>query len=117
VTADPAQINQVLINLVVNALQAMPSGGTLTVHTRALPGEACLVVEDTGVGMTAEVREKAFLPFFTTKDVNQGTGLGLAVVHGIVAAHGGSIAVESEPGRGARFEVRLPAAGPIGEQE
>jgi len=112
VTADQSQLSQVLINLVVNALQAMPGGGRLTVETHARPGEVVLLVADTGAGMSEEVRRKIFLPFFTTKDVNEGTGLGLAVVHGIVTAHGGSISVESAPGRGTRFEVRLPTAGP-----
>ena len=111
VTADQSQLSQVLINLVVNALQAMPGGGRLTVETHAGLSEVVLAVADTGAGMSEEVRKKVFLPFFTTKDVDEGTGLGLAVVHGIVTAHGGSIGVRSAPGRGARFEVRLPAAG------
>jgi len=112
ITADPAQLQQVLVNLVVNAEQAMPEGGTLTLATA--PGEDTvrLRVEDTGVGMDDEVCEKAFLPFFTTKDVNEGTGLGLAVVHGIVTAHGGTIRVSSEPGRGSTFEVELPVDEP-----
>jgi len=109
VTADPAQIKQVLVNLVVNAIHAMPDGGVLTVATRAGEDAAVLVVGDTGVGMHPETQEKIFLPFFTTKDVHEGTGLGLAVVHGIVTAHGGSIEVRSEPGEGARFEICLPA--------
>jgi two-component system NtrC family sensor kinase len=111
ITADPAQLNQVLVNLVVNAVQAMPGGGTLTVSTRASDASAALIVEDTGAGMSEEIIEKIFLPFFTTKDVDEGTGLGLAVVHGIVTAHGGLIDVESHPGRGARFEVHLPVIG------
>jgi len=108
ITADPAQLNQILVNLVVNALQAMPGGGTLTVSTRASDSSVLLAVEDTGAGMSEEVLEKVFLPFFTTKDVDEGTGLGLAVVHGIVTAHGGSIDVASRPGQGTRFEVHLP---------
>lgn len=108
IKADPSQLQQVLVNLVVNALQAMPTGGMLTVATRRADGSVVLVVEDTGVGMTDEVKAKAFLPFFTTKDIDQGTGLGLSVVHGIVSAHGGSIAFDSEVGKGARFEVRFP---------
>jgi signal transduction histidine kinase len=110
VEADPSQIHQVLVNLVVNAVQAMPSGGRLTVRTGRRGAEALLVVEDTGCGMTEEVRRRIFTPFFTTKDVGQGTGLGLAVVHGIVRAHGGSIQVDSRPGEGSRFEVRLPVS-------
>ncbi|GAF91897.1 unnamed protein product, partial [marine sediment metagenome] len=117
VTADPAQLNQVLVNLVVNALQAMTEGGSLAVETRASLDQAVLIVADTGAGMSREVQEKVFLPFFTTKDVNQGTGLGLAVVHGIVTAHGGTVRVESEEGRGTRFEIRLPVAGDPGERD
>lgn len=108
---DPAQLAQVLVNLVVNAVQAMPDGGTLTVRTRANGAHVALVVEDTGTGMDEEVLGKIFLPFFTTKDVTEGTGLGLPVVHGIVSAHGGSIDVQSRPGQGTRFEIRLPVAG------
>lgn len=108
VTADPAQLKQVLVNLVVNAVQAMPDGGTLTVGTRASDSVVSLVVRDTGVGMSPEVQEKIFLPFFSTKDVDEGTGLGLAVVHGIITSHGGSIEVESHPGGGTRFVVLLP---------
>jgi two-component system NtrC family sensor kinase len=107
-TADPSQLHQVVVNLVVNAVQAMPGGGTLTVSTRFDEDNVYLAVEDTGVGMSEDVKKSIFLPFFTTKEVGQGTGLGLPVVHGIVTAHGGSVAVESEPGGGARFEVRLP---------
>ena len=71
-----------------------------------------LSVQDTGVGMNEETLDKIFLPFFTTKDVDEGTGLGLAVVHGIVTSHGGSIEVESRPGQGTRFEICLPAIAP-----
>lgn len=108
ITADPAQMNQVLVNLVVNALQAMPEGGNLTVQTLARDRQVSLIVEDTGIGMGQEVLEKVFVPFFTTKDVGQGTGLGLPVVHGIVTSHGGTIQVESKVGRGTRFEIKLP---------
>jgi signal transduction histidine kinase len=93
---------------VVNAVQAMPEGGTLKVQTQQSGLSVSLVVQDTGVGMSEDTLEKAFLPFFTTKDVNEGTGLGLAVVHGIVESHGGSIDVESRPNEGTRFEVSLP---------
>jgi signal transduction histidine kinase len=112
ITADPAQLNQVLVNLVVNASQAMPDGGRLTVRTLARRNHVSLVVEDTGIGMSKEVMEQIFIPFFTTKDVGQGTGLGLPVVHGIVTSHGGIIKVKSQVGRGARFEIQLPLAGP-----
>ena len=108
ITGDPAQMNQVLVNLTVNALQAMPEGGTLTVRTLACEEHVQLVVEDTGIGMSDEVVDRIFVPFFTTKDIGDGTGLGLPVVHGIVTAHGGTIGVESRLGRGTRFEIRLP---------
>ena len=108
ITADSAQLNQVLVNLVVNAMHAMPDGGTLTILTGASQTHVWLVVEDTGVGMTEEVVGQIFVPFFTTKDVHEGTGLGLPVVHGIVSSHGGTIAVRSTPGVGTRFEIRLP---------
>ncbi len=111
ITLDPGQINQVIVNLVVNAIQAMPEGGTLTVGTRLTKEGLCLSVEDSGIGMTEETIKQIFLPFFTTKDIDEGTGLGLAVVHGIVTAHGGRIHVESEPGRGSRFLVFLPLKG------
>ncbi len=110
IKADASQLRQILTNLVVNAVQAMPQGGRLSIETRASEGLVSLIVSDTGTGMTEEVRKKIFIPFFTTKDVNQGTGLGLAVVHGIITAHGGTIEVESEVGKGTRFVVRLPAA-------
>jgi len=106
--ADPVQLNQVLVNLVVNALQSMSGAGRITVRTQFCNHNVCLVVEDTGPGMNEEVLDKIFVPFFTTKDIGRGTGLGLPVVHGIVTAHGGSINVESDVGRGTRFEIRLP---------
>jgi two-component system NtrC family sensor kinase len=108
IIADPSQLHQVLINLAVNAMQAMPQGGSLTIRTSADTGFVSLTVEDTGTGMTDDVIKQIFVPFFTTKDVDEGTGLGLAVVHGIVSSHGGAIDVESEHGHGSRFVVRLP---------
>jgi len=111
VRADASQLHQVLVNLLVNSIQAMPEGGTLAIETGVTPDCVILSVQDSGCGMTNEVKERIFTPFFTTKDIDQGTGLGLAVVHGIVSAHGGSILVDSAPGRGARFEVRLPHRG------
>jgi two-component system NtrC family sensor kinase len=110
VNADPSQLHQVLVNLVVNALQAMPEGGRLIIRTLACNSHVSLVVEDTGLGMSKEVMQQIFIPFFTTKDIGEGTGLGLPVVHGIVTAHGGSIKVESEVGRGSRFEILLPVS-------
>ncbi|MBM4040965.1 MAG: PAS domain-containing sensor histidine kinase [Planctomycetes bacterium] len=117
ITGDVSQLNQVLVNLVVNALQAMPDGGKLIVETRHCGDEVLLIVEDTGTGMSEEVREQIFVPFFTTKDVGQGTGLGLPVAHGIVTSHGGSLKVHSQAGCGTRFEVRLPVAEPPGTEE
>ena len=111
VLADPSQLHQVLVNLVVNAIQAMPGGGKLTVETLATSENVVLRVRDTGTGMTEEVQRRLFTPFFTTKEVGQGTGLGLAVVHGIVESHGGSIRVESEVGRGSSFQVFFPIPG------
>jgi signal transduction histidine kinase len=111
ILADASQLHQVVVNLVVNSIQAMPEGGALEIGTRADSHGVSLHVRDTGCGMSEEIREKIFTPFFTTKDVDQGTGLGLAVVHGIVASHGGSIHVESAPGEGARFEVQFPGSG------
>ena len=112
ILADPAQLDQVLVNLVVNALQSMPGAGKITVQTQFHDRDISLIVEDTGTGMSEEVLEQIFIPFFTTKDVGHGTGLGLPVVHGIITAHGGSIDVKSKLGHGTRFEVRLPVAEP-----
>jgi two-component system NtrC family sensor kinase len=112
ILADPAQLEQVLVNLVVNALQSMPGAGKITVQTQFYDRDIYLIVEDTGIGMTEDVLEQIFIPFFTTKDVGHGTGLGLPVVHGIITAHDGSIDVKSKPGHGTRFEVRLPVAEP-----
>jgi two-component system NtrC family sensor kinase len=112
IAADAGQLHQVLVNLVVNATQATPAGGTITITTERIGEDVALTVADTGVGMSADVLSKAFMPFFTTKGVGEGTGLGLSVVHGIVTAHGGRIEVESKPGQGARFRVLLPVAGP-----
>jgi signal transduction histidine kinase len=108
ITANKSQIRQVISNLIVNALQAMPEGGVLTLQTSFDASSVYLRVDDTGIGMSDEVKESIFMPFFTTKDVDQGTGLGLSVVHGIVSSHGGEIHVESEKGKGARFCVSFP---------
>ncbi len=111
VIADPAQLTQVLVNLVVNSIQAMPIGGELTIQTKASNESVWLIVKDTGVGMSENVLNKIFLPFYTTKDVGRGTGLGLAVVHGIVTSHEGAIHVTSKVGQGSQFEIRLPVKG------
>jgi len=120
--ADQNQLQQIVLNLCVNARDAMPSGGTITLTTSRVEGAAvpsgvvggrpcaCLAVTDTGTGMPPEVRARIFEPFFTTKAVSKGTGLGLAVVYGIVASHEGTIEVESEVGQGSTFMVYLPLA-------
>lgn len=108
ISADPSQLNQVIINLMINALQAMQPGGKLTIRTVAGIEQVSLIVEDTGVGMDEKVMRQIFTPFFTTKEVGQGTGLGLPVVHGIVTSHGGLIKVESKPNHGSKFEIQLP---------
>ncbi|MFC1563641.1 sensor histidine kinase [candidate division KSB1 bacterium] len=105
---DSSQLQQVVTNLVVNAIQAMSPGDTITLSTYSNNKNIYLIVEDTGIGMSEEVKKQLFVPFFTTKDVSQGTGLGLPVVHGIVKSHGGTISVKSEEGKGARFEIILP---------
>jgi len=123
VYADPTQIQQVLINLALNARDAMPEGGQLGIalseEQDTLDPEhvtasrlACITVRDNGVGIPPEVCPRIFEPFFTTKAHGQGTGLGLAIVHGIVRDHGGRIEVDSEPGRGTTVRVLLPAVAP-----
>jgi PAS domain S-box-containing protein len=109
--ADPAQIEQVLLNLAINARDAMPMGGTLTISCQLIEdaGRVELRVADTGHGMDEATRRAAFEPFFTTKPRTHGTGLGLALVHGIVEASGGTIRLESAPGRGTEFTLSWPA--------
>jgi len=131
VAVDVGQVEQVLMNLAVNAQDAMPQGGELTIdvapveldaafcatHHGAKPGRyGALIVSDTGCGMDDETRQHAFEPFFSTKS-DQGTGLGLSTVYGVVKQHAGSIWIESEPGSGARFSIYLPAALPPGPSE
>jgi PAS domain S-box-containing protein len=124
ILADSGQLYQVLLNLCVNARDAMPHGGLLTIATSPLPADAAqqrfadaqpidyvgLRISDTGTGMDAEVRRRVFEPFFTTKPIGKGTGIGLAVVYGVVKSHRGFIEIESEPGRGTAFDLFFPAA-------
>lgn len=108
VHADADQMNQVLINLIMNAVHAMPDGGTLHIGLAPAGDMVKLTVADTGHGIPPEVASQIFDPFFTTKEFGKGTGLGLTVVKGILEEHGGSIAVESEPGKGTSFAISLP---------
>jgi CheY-like chemotaxis protein len=112
IRADRGQMHQVLMNLVVNAREAMPGGGMLNIETRNLSEETGdflrLSVRDTGVGMDDRTRQHLFEPFFTTKSASRGTGLGLATVFGVVTQSGGHLSVASEPGRGAVFNLHFP---------
>ena len=104
----PSQLNQVFMNLLVNAAHAMPTRGVITIRTSSDGEQVSIAISDTGTGMTPDIVRRIFDPFFTTKPVGQGTGLGLSVSHGIVERHRGAIDVTSEPGRGTTFCVRLP---------
>jgi two-component system, cell cycle sensor histidine kinase and response regulator CckA len=110
VLIDPRQLEQVLVNLAVNARDAMPEGGTLSIAVGGTDGGVRITVADDGVGMSPEVRERAFEPFFTTKEAGEGTGLGLASVHGVVTDAGGTIDISSEIGAGTVVTIFLPAA-------
>ncbi|MFI5306548.1 MAG: PAS domain S-box protein [Polyangiales bacterium] len=112
VLADAAQLEQVVLNLCLNARDAMPAGGLLTIESYVKPDTTVvrLRVRDTGMGIAPEVRDRIFEPFFTTKPPGRGTGLGLSTVYGIVEQHGGAIEVESTPGAGSTFEILLPVS-------
>ena len=113
VLADHFQMEQLFLNLILNAIQAMPNGGTLSIRTAVLEGFMVAEVADDGVGIPPEIQKKIFDPFFTTREVGEGTGLGLAVSDTIVRAHGGSLEVESEKKRGTVFRFRLPFPGGV----
>lgn len=108
ILADQAQLHQVLVNLVVNAIHATPDGGKIVITTGHDRKNIILKIADSGTGMNKEVMKQLFIPFFTTKDVDVGTGLGLSVVHGIVTSHSGTIKVTSTIGEGSCFEIKLP---------
>jgi signal transduction histidine kinase len=101
-------MEQLFLNLVLNAIQAMPDGGTLTLRTRQREGRVVAEVRDTGGGIPDAIRDRIFDPFFTTREVGEGTGLGLAVSDSIVSAHGGRIEAESHVGKGSVFRVSFP---------
>jgi signal transduction histidine kinase len=103
-------MNQVFMNLLANACDALAAGGNLWIRTRAGDERVTIEIRDDGCGMSADGLQHAFDPFFTSKDVGQGTGLGLSISHGIVAAHGGTLEAESEPGAGTTFRIALPAS-------
>ena len=114
VQGNGGQLQQVFLNLILNARDAMPEGGRLTIQTREQNGMAVITVRDTGIGMPTEQARRIFDPFFTTKGPKSGTGLGLAVSYGIVKEHSGTITVESQPGSGSTFAVEIPlAANPV----
>jgi signal transduction histidine kinase len=119
IQADPQLLHRAVQNLVLNALDAMPEGGALTIRTAERGGcddaekSAVLEISDTGTGLTREECERLFTPYYTTKQ--HGTGLGLAIVQSVVSDHGGRISVESEPGRGSTFRIELPVRRPDSE--
>jgi CheY-like chemotaxis protein len=132
VRGDPSQLEQLLMNLCLNARDAMPDGGILSIRTERVPSasrspsagrdpprgsHARLTVSDTGAGIPPEIRDRIFEPFFTTKPPGSGTGLGLATVYGVVEQHNGSVSVRSKPGHGACFEIDLPLHAEIGAVE
>jgi two-component system NtrC family sensor kinase len=116
IQADPAQLQQVFVNLLNNAAEAMPGGGTILLTTRPVDGQWVEIrVSDSGCGISQENLSKLFTPFFTTKALGKGTGLGLSIVYGIIKMHRGQIAVESQVGRGTTFVVTLPVRLPTGQ--
>ncbi len=118
IQADPAQLRQMLLNLLHNAAEAMPEGGKVTISTRCVlaGGDGVEIsIQDTGCGISEEHMSRLFTPFFTTKPIGKGTGLGLAIVYGIVKMHRGSIDVQSKVGEGTTFHIRLPRSQPMGE--
>ena len=111
----PSQINQVFMNLLVNAAQAIPERGTITLRTRDLGESVCVEISDTGTGMPQDIVKRIFDPFFTTKPIGKGTGLGLSIAHGIIDKHQGRFEVASEEGQGTTFRIFLPVKQPAAE--
>ena len=112
----PGQLNQVFLNLLMNACDVLEDGGMITIRTRPTPEGVRLRFEDTGPGIPPDAASRIFDPFFTTKEIGKGTGLGLSLSHGIIERHGGRIQILSEPGRGAIFEIELPLEAPAIEE-
>jgi CheY-like chemotaxis protein len=108
VEGDSGQLQQAILNIIINARDAMPEGGTLTIRLRAAGDGCVLSIGDTGMGMSEETRTRLFEPFYTTKPPGRGTGLGMAITYGIVQGHHGSIAVTTAEGKGTTFTIRLP---------
>jgi signal transduction histidine kinase len=106
IAADPELLHRALSNLVLNAMDAMPKGGTITLRTLQGEGQGIVEISDTGTGLTREEVERIFTPYYTSKQ--HGTGLGLAIVQSVVSDHGGRISVQSEPGKGTTFVIELP---------
>jgi two-component system, NtrC family, sensor kinase len=112
IECDPGQLNQVFMNVLANACDAIAGEGNIWITTRIRGDEAEVTLRDDGIGIPRDVMSRIFDPFFTTKDVGGGTGLGLAISHSIIAAHGGTIDARSTPGAGATFRITLPVAAP-----
>jgi signal transduction histidine kinase len=107
---DVEALRQIIVNTVLNAIQAMPEGGQLTIRTKQIYSRIVIVIKDTGTGVDPEIKDKIFDPFFTTKEIGEGTGLGLAVTYALIQQMGGTIEMESEPGKGTVFSITLPAS-------
>ena len=108
---DTGELQQVILNMLLNAMQAMPDGGDLGIQTRVSGDGVEITITDTGIGIAPENLHKVFNPFFTTKEVGKGTGLGLSVSFNIIEKHGGTIRAESQPGKGTAFTIVLPMNG------
>ncbi len=116
-TCDQNQMQQAVLAIILNAIEAMPEGGKLSIYLCHKDETAIIRIADTGIGITGEDQKHIFEPFFTTKEEGYGTGLGLSIVYGIVRAHNGTIDVESEPGKGAAFTIRIPMNATTQQQQ